>query len=93
MKDVRGPWKISQQGGTELHVDIFHQEKDGTFAGTIRHGNNTVTVEDTRVTDHEITFRAPWKPTSHGRYTGRFDFQGRITEPFSGSLAGALVTA
>ncbi|NRQ34506.1 hypothetical protein HII36_22030 [Nonomuraea sp. NN258] len=76
LKDVRGPWRIIQQGGTVLDVNVFNQDKGGFIDGTIRHGNNTVNIEDARVTQTQITFRAPWSPNSKGRYTGHFDIQG-----------------
>ncbi|KAB8188996.1 hypothetical protein FH608_041690 [Nonomuraea phyllanthi] len=78
LKDVRGPWRIIQQGGTVLDVNVFNQDKGGFIEGTIKHGNNTVNIEDARVTQTQITFRAPWSPNSKGRYTGHFDIQGHI---------------
>ncbi|MEW9552326.1 hypothetical protein [Nonomuraea sp. NPDC050783] len=78
LKDVRGPWRIIQQGGTVLDVNVFNQDKEGFIDGTIKHGNNTVTIEDARVSQTQITFRAPWSSHSKGRYTGNFDLQGHI---------------
>jgi hypothetical protein len=78
LKDIRGPWRINQHGGAVLHVNVFTLNKEGYFAGTIQYGNTTVNLEDTRVTQTQITFRAPWSGNSVGRYTGHFDIQGHI---------------
>lgn len=75
-KDVRGNWDLTQSNGFILHLEVAGQDGDGTFNGKANvHGKAGFTdLTDTRATDDEITFLM-----GRGRYTGRFDFQGRLT--------------
>ncbi|MEU5047705.1 hypothetical protein [Streptomyces griseorubiginosus] len=80
VKDVRGTWRLKQSNGPLVTLNI-NEDPDGTFAGnsTAQFDGITGTIDDARATDSEITFRVPWSNGPVGRYTGRFDFQGRLT--------------
>ncbi|MFZ2529427.1 MAG: hypothetical protein WAX14_17525 [Rhodococcus sp. (in: high G+C Gram-positive bacteria)] len=75
-KDVRGDWDLHQSNGFTLHVEVADEDPDGSFTGKANvHGKAGFTpLTDTRATDDEFTFQM-----GPGRYTGRFDFQGRLT--------------
>lgn len=81
-KDVRGTWKLKQSNNPLVTLTINEQDGDGTFAGgtnKAQFGNHSGPIEDARTTETEITFRVRWSNGPVGRYTGRFDFQGRLT--------------
>ncbi|GAA5023762.1 hypothetical protein [Kitasatospora paranensis] len=74
--DVRGDWDLTQSNGFTVHMQIDGEDPDGTFngRGNIDGKAGFIDLADTRATDHEITFQM-----GAGRYTGQFDFQGRLT--------------
>ncbi|OJF79723.1 hypothetical protein [Nocardia seriolae] len=75
-RDVRGNWDLHQGNGFTLHMEIADEDGEGSFDGRVNvHGKAGFTgLADTRATDDELTFQM-----GNGRYTGRFDFQGRLT--------------
>ncbi|MEU6947443.1 hypothetical protein ABZ957_19710 [Streptomyces sp. NPDC046316] len=80
-KDVRGQWTIFQTSGHQVAMNVPAQDGDGTFDGATaqEHYSGNGTITDARATDTELVFLIGWSNGARGRYTGRFDFQGRLT--------------
>jgi hypothetical protein len=82
-KDVRGQWQIIQTSGHVVDLNIQGEDADGTFDanGNSAHerfsGNGA--ISDARATDDEFVCLISWDNGAKGRYSGRFDFQGRLT--------------
>ncbi|MDQ0577896.1 hypothetical protein [Streptomyces rishiriensis] len=75
-RNVVGNWDIAQSNGFILHVQIDNEDEHGLLRGKVNVHNKAgfTDLQDARVTDTDITFLMP-----PGRYTGRFDSQGRLT--------------
>jgi hypothetical protein len=80
--DVRGTWSLRQSNGPTVTLKIDGEDPDGSFAGGSNQASfdgNSGPIQDAKATDTEITFKVPWSNGPVGRYTGHFDFQGRLT--------------
>ncbi|MGA9362698.1 MAG: hypothetical protein WBW75_33345 [Mycobacterium sp.] len=79
-KDVRGDWAVHQGNGYTVHMEVLDEVSDGSFSGkTSVDGQAGVRdLLDGQVTDDEISFKVPAGSVT-GIYTGRFDFQGRLS--------------
>ncbi|ADP78630.1 hypothetical protein FraEuI1c_0549 [Pseudofrankia inefficax] len=80
--DVRGNWQIVQTSGHIVDMNVPDENPDGTFDyGATAHeklsGNGT--LSDARASDSEAVFLISWSNGARGRYSGHFDFQGRLT--------------
>ncbi|MGI5143810.1 hypothetical protein [Streptomyces sp. CA-106110] len=80
-RDVYGQWDIVQTGGHTVVVHVFQTALDGNFDGAkaVETDSGYADITESRVTNDEITFLIPWSSGARGRYTGRFDSQGRMT--------------
>jgi hypothetical protein len=79
-KDVRGDWAVHQGNGFTVRMEVLDEVGDGSFSGrtTIDGQAGERDILDGQVTDAEISFKVAGGNLI-GVYTGRFDFQGRLS--------------
>jgi hypothetical protein len=80
--DVRGQWQIIQTSGHVVNMDIREQDGDGTFAdqGEAQEAHSGKgRIKDAKATDSQCAFLIEWDNGAKGRYSGQFDFQGRLS--------------
>ncbi|MGW3092126.1 hypothetical protein ACWDCC_01630 [Streptomyces sp. NPDC001102] len=84
-KDVRGQWQIIQTSGHVVDLNIGDEDANGTFDdnGGQKSAHERFSgdgmISDARATDDEFVCLISWDNGAKGRYSGRFDFQGRLT--------------
>ncbi|MFC8434915.1 hypothetical protein [Streptomyces sp. NPDC057253] len=79
--DVRGQWQVIQTSGHTVNMLVPAEDPDGSFDGATaqEHYSGTGTISDARASDGEVVFLISWSNGARGRYSGHFDFQGRLT--------------
>ncbi|MFC8434914.1 hypothetical protein [Streptomyces sp. NPDC057253] len=81
--NVKGGWEIVQSSGHVVSMDVRSQQSGGRFdigyntAREVHSGNGR--INDAWTSDSECVFLIVWDNGARGRYSGRFDFQGRLT--------------
>ena len=84
-KNVTGNFDVHQSNGFTVHIDVIDQAEDGRLTGEASRDGQTgpIFFHDAFATDDEITFLLTAEdaegPDPVARYTGRFDFAGRLT--------------